>query len=79
MVVFLLDEFNVLVSTFSIRSLKATEWSKKAARQVARGFYLYNLTEFHSYHLVFVDESNKRIRFRRTGWSPYGVAPVQVA
>jgi hypothetical protein len=89
MAVFLWDEFDVLVSTFSIsRSLKATGWSKKAARQIAkeqnaelRDFYLYNLTQFHSYHLVFIDESgcDKRIGFRRTGWSPHGVAPVQVA
>jgi hypothetical protein len=48
MVVFLWDEFDVLVSTFSIsRSLKAAGWSKKAARQIAaeqnadlRDFYL---------------------------------------
>jgi transposase len=89
MAVFLWDEFNVLVSTFSIsRSLKAAGWLKKAARQIAkeqnaelRDFYLYNLTQFHSYHLVFIDESgcDKRIGFRRTGWSPHGVAPVQVA
>lgn len=41
----------------------------------------YNLSAFQSYHLVFVDESgcDKRIGFRRTGWSPLGVAPVQVA
>jgi transposase len=89
MAVFLWDEFDVLVSTFSIsRSLKAAGWSKKAARQIAReqnvelrDFYLHNLTQFHSYHLVFIDESgcDKRIGFRRTGWSPHGVAPVQVA
>ena len=30
------------------------------------------------YHYVFVDESgcDKRIGFRRTGWSPLGVTPV---
>jgi hypothetical protein len=89
MVVFLWDEFDVLVSTFSIsRSLKAAGWSKKAARQIAReqnvelqDFYIHNLTQFHSHQLVFIDESgcDKRIGFRRTGWSPHGVAPVQVA
>jgi hypothetical protein len=61
---------------------------KKAAQQIAakqnadfRDFYLYNLTQFQSYHLVFIDESgcDKRIGFRRTGWSPHGVALVQVA
>lgn len=89
MAVFLWDEFEVHVSTFSIsRTLKDIGWSKKAARQIAqeqnadlRDFYLYNLTQFQSSHLVFIDESgcDKRIGFRRTGWSPHGVAPVQVA
>jgi transposase len=89
MAVFLWDEFDILVSSFSIsRALRAIGWSKKAARQIAkeqnaelRDFYLYNLTQFQSYHLVFIDESgcDKRIGFRRTGWSPLGVAPVQVA
>lgn len=33
-----------------------------------------------SYHLVYVDESgcDKGVRFRRTGWSPLGVTPLQV-
>jgi DDE superfamily endonuclease len=46
-----------------------------------RDFYLYNLSSFSSYHLVYVDESgcNKRIGFRRTGWSPLGVTPVKIA
>lgn len=89
MVVFLWDELDVLVSTLSIsRSLKAADWSKKATRQIAteqnadlRDFYLYNLTQSQSYHLIFIDESgcDKRIGFRQTGWSPHGVAPVQVA
>ncbi|RYO29315.1 hypothetical protein AA0113_g12065 [Alternaria arborescens] len=82
MAVFLWDEFEVQVSTHSIsRALKDIGWSKKAARQIAkeqnadlRDFYLYNLTQFQSYHLVFIDESgcDKRIGFRRTGWSPHG-------
>ena len=46
-----------------------------------RDFYQYNLSAFRSYHLVYLDESgcDKRIGFRHTGWSPLGVAPVQVA
>lgn len=46
-----------------------------------RETYLYNLSEFESYHLVYIDESgcDKRVGFRRTGWSPLGVAPQQVA
>jgi hypothetical protein len=89
MVVFLYNEFDVLVTTSSIsRALASAGWSKKAARRVAkeqnadlRDFYLHNLSEFRSYHLVYIDESgcDNRIGIRRTGWSPLGVAPVQVA
>jgi hypothetical protein len=88
MVIFLYDEFNVLVTTPSIsRALASAGWSKKAARCVAkeqnadlRDFYLYNLSAFCLYHLVYIDESgcDKRVGFRQTGWSPLGVALVQV-
>jgi hypothetical protein len=46
-----------------------------------RDFYLHNLSAFRSYHLVYVDESgcDKRIGFRRTGWSLLGVTPVKIA
>ena len=86
---FIWDEFKTVVTTMSInRALKSIGWSKKVARSVAkernadlRDYYLYSLSEFHSYQLVYVDESgcDKRIGFRRTGWSPLGVTPVQVA
>jgi transposase len=89
MVIFLWDEFRVLVSTFTVgRALRSAGWSKKATRRIAqaqnadlRDFYLYNLSAFRSYHLVFVDESgcDKRVGFRRTGWSPLGVTPVQIS
>jgi transposase len=89
MAVFLWDEFDALVATSTIsRTLKSINWSKKACRRVAntrnanlRDYYLYNLSSFRSYHLVYVDESgcDKRVGFRRTGWSPLGVTPVQVA
>jgi hypothetical protein len=89
MVVFLYDKFDVLVTTSSIsRALASAGWSKKAARRIAkernadlRDFYLHNLSEFRSYHLVYIDEfgCDNRIGIRRTGWSPLGVAPVQVA
>ena len=41
---------------------------------------MHKLSAFRSYQLVYVDESgcDKRIGFRRTGWSPLGVAPVEV-
>jgi transposase len=87
--VFLWDEFEAMVTTSTIsRTLKSAGWSKKACRRVASGrnadlrdYYLHNLSSFRSYHLVYVDESgcDKRIGFRRTGWSPFGTTPVQIA
>ncbi|ODM18131.1 hypothetical protein SI65_06002 [Aspergillus cristatus] len=89
MAVFLWDEFQTLVTTSSIRrALVAEGWSKKTARQQARErnvdlreFYLHNLSDFQSYHLVYVDESgcDKRVGFRRAGWSPLGMAPTQIS
>ncbi|CEJ62928.1 Putative Transposase [Penicillium brasilianum] len=89
MAIFLWDEFRVQVTNSSLkRALASVGWSKKVARQRAkeqnadlRDFYLHNLSDFQSHHLVYVDESgcDKRIGFRRTGWSPLGVTPLQVA
>jgi hypothetical protein len=89
MTVFLSDEFDELVSTASIsRALASAKWSKKVTRQIAkdrnadlRDLYLHDASAFRSYHLVFVDESgcDKRVGYRRTGWSPLGVTPVQIA
>ncbi|KAJ5471949.1 hypothetical protein N7539_008518 [Penicillium diatomitis] len=89
MAVFLWDEFRMLVTSSSIRRALAFKgWSKKTTQRRAkeqnaelREIYLHNLSEFESYHLIYVDESgcDKRIGFRRTGWSPLGVAPVQVS
>lgn len=77
MAIFLWDEFRTMITASSIRrALVATGWSKKAARQRAkeqnadlRDYYLHNLSEFQSYHLIYVDESgcDKRVGFRRTG------------
>jgi hypothetical protein len=46
------------------RALVAHNWSKKVSRQRAREqnpdlreSYLHNISDFHSYHLVYVDES----------------------
>ena len=71
MVVFLWDEFRVSVSSSAVsRALKSIGWSKKTCRRVAKGrnaglrdFYMYNLSSFRSYQLVYVDESgcDKRI------------------
>jgi len=54
MVVFLWDEFEVLVTTATIsRALASIGWSKKTAHRVPKGrnadlrdFYLHNLSEF---------------------------------
>jgi hypothetical protein len=89
MVVFLWDDFEALVITSSInRALASIDWSNNAARRVPkernpdlRDFYLYNMSSFSSYHLVYVDESgcDKRIGFGWTDWSPLGVTPVRIA
>jgi transposase len=89
MAVFLWDEFEVPVTTSTIsRALKSIRWSKKVARRVAAGrsadlrdLYLHDLSSFEPYHVVYVDESgcDKRVGYRRTGWSPLGVTPVQIA
>jgi hypothetical protein len=89
MVLFLWDEFKVSISTSAVsRALRSIGWSKKTCRRVAkgrnadlRGYYLYNLSFYRSYQLVYVDESgcDKRVGFGRTGWSPLGTIPVQIA
>jgi transposase len=89
MVLFLWDEFEVPVFTLAVsRALKSIGWSKKTCRRVAKGrnpdlrdFYMYKLSAFCSYQLIYVDESgcDKRIGFRRTRWSPLGTTPVQIA
>lgn len=44
-----------------------------------RAFYQYRISSFRHDQLVFVDESgtDRRIGFRKTAWSPLGIAPVQ--
>jgi len=87
-VVFLKDEFQTMVTTSSIRrALVAKGWSKKTVRRRAkeqnadlRDYYLYNLSDFKLYHLVYIDESgyDKRVGFRWTGWAPRGTSLLQV-
>lgn len=89
MAVFLWDQFRVLPSTSSIqRALSLHGWTKKQAREKAkeqnpqlRAFYQHKLSKYRSDQFVFVDESgcDKRVGFRRTGWSPLGVTPVQIS
>ena len=86
---FVWDKFEVSVSVGSIRrSLKACNWSKKKNRRVARerdaelrDACLYELSEYKSFQLVFVDESgcDTLAGVRRTGWAPRGMPAVQTA
>lgn len=43
-------------------------------------YYLHYLSDFESYHLVYVDEygCDNPVGFRRTGWAPRGTSPVQI-
>ncbi|BDD54855.1 hypothetical protein MAP00_009263 [Monascus purpureus] len=77
MAIYLWDEFGVLPSPSSVkRALASAGWTRKKAQQKAReqnpelrDFYQHKLSEFRSYHLVFVDESgcDKRVGYRRSG------------
>ena len=88
MALFLWEKFKVHVTTSSLsRVLNSVSWSKKKIRRVAkarnadlRDLYMHNTSDFLSYQYVFVDESgcDKRDGYRRTGWAPLGVTPVQV-
>jgi hypothetical protein len=70
------------------RSLKAYNWSKKKNQRVARerdsellDACLYELSEYKSFQLVFVDKSgcDTLAGVRRTGWAPRGMPAVQTA
>lgn len=84
----ILEDFDEEVTACSIsRALKREGWPKKKAKQKARernpelrDDYFHIISNYHSYQLVFVDESgcDKRIGIRRTGWSPLGISPVQI-
>ncbi|KAI6747679.1 hypothetical protein HG531_008221 [Fusarium graminearum] len=88
MVTFLHDEFedDVSLSTIS-RSLKDARWTRKNCHPVAqqrnpelRDLYLYKLSKYKSYQMIFIDESgaDRRIGYRKKGWAPSGVTPIQV-
>lgn len=76
MTIFWWDEFNILPSSSSVkRALSRAGWTKKKAQQRAkeqnpqlRDYYQHKLSDFRSYHLVFVDESgcDKRIGYPAT-------------
>ncbi|KAI7762675.1 hypothetical protein LZL87_014163 [Fusarium oxysporum] len=88
MVTFLRDEFedDVSLSTIS-RSLKDARWTRKNCHPVAqqrnpklRDLYLYKLSRYKSYQMIFIDESgaDRRVGYRKKGWAPSGVTPIQV-
>jgi len=86
---FLQTKFEVSVTTSSVRrALVSIGWTKKQMRRVAKGrnanlrdTYLYNILDISPECFVFVDESgcDRRVGLRRTGWSPLGMTPTQVA
>ncbi|RFU31130.1 hypothetical protein B7463_g5198, partial [Scytalidium lignicola] len=70
------------------RELNRRGLTKKKIRRVAkernadlRDLYLYNTSDILPEQFVFIDESgcDTRNGYRRTGWSPLGVTPVQIA
>ncbi len=89
MAIFIFDNFGETLSTSTIgRALRKAGWSKKVARRIAmeqcpdlRDMYLHDLSPFDKDHIVYVDETGRdnTAGFRRTGWSPLGVTPVQIA
>jgi hypothetical protein len=87
-VVFLYDEFDILVSLssisgalVSIKWTKVTQYITNERNANLCDIYSRNLSAFQSYQFVYINECwcDKRIGFRRTGWSPLRVAPVGVA
>ena len=89
MQIFLAEEFGVFASVSAIsRTLARMRWTNKITRRVARernqdlrDFYMYRVSQFRSWQLVFIDESScdKLAGVRKRGWAPRGVTPVQVA
>jgi hypothetical protein len=81
------DVFRVDVSTDSLRRiLKKNKWSKKIMQQKAKeqnpdlqDKYQHDISEYHSYQLVYVDKSgcDRQTGIRKTGWSPLGITPTE--
>ncbi|KAJ5354427.1 hypothetical protein N7541_005471 [Penicillium brevicompactum] len=80
MAIFLWDEFNILPSSSSVkRALTRAGWTKRKLNRKRRNRTLnYEISTSTNF---FVDESgcDKRVGYRRTGWSPLGVTPVQLS
>ncbi|KAK4071307.1 hypothetical protein Purlil1_13461 [Purpureocillium lilacinum] len=88
MVQFLLQEFGVDVSRFSVaRALRKNGWTQKTTQIIAkernqdlRDDYMYEISQLHSDQLVFIDETglDKSIGIRRRGWARQGRRPRQI-
>ena len=88
MVELVVAKFETVVSTATIsRALNKIGWSKKVIRRKAkeqnadlRDMHSYLRSEFHSFQLVYIDESgcDRRVGNRRTGWSAVGTTPVEI-
>lgn len=87
MVAFLLKEFDVHVTRYSVsRALKSAGYTKKVTRTIAkernpdlRAEHIYERSLLRSYQLVYIDESgcDKSIGIKNKGYAPKGVTPVQ--
>jgi hypothetical protein len=85
---FLYRRFRTRVSERSIgRTLRSIGWTRKTVHRIAqqrdanlRDYYLYRISKYESYQLVFVDESgcDRRAGHRRWGWSPKESSPVYI-
>jgi transposase len=64
----------------ALHTNKAAKQKAKKRNPDLRDAYFHFISDFSSYHLVYVDESgcDKRIGFRKRGWSPRGTTPSQV-
>ena len=89
MVLFIWDEFGVLLTRWSIRkALSSANWLLKVMRRIAKGrnadlrdYYAHLVSNIPSCCRVYVDKSryNKRISFCRRGWAPHGMTPEKIA
>jgi transposase len=85
---FINKNFGKRVSERAIgQSLRSMGWSRTTIRCIAqqrdddlRDFYLHTISNFESYHFVFVNESgcDRKAGYCRWGWSPKGTSPVQI-
>jgi len=83
------DEFEVIVELHTLsRAIRRQGWTRKTLKRHAaersehlRTRWLGRMAEWSPEQVVFVDESvsNERTGWRKYGWSPRGVAPIEIA